>query len=332
MTTQHTKSSCCQAPVRRYGERRRQCCQCLTTWRLSPHKQGRKRKRYSRNLLSKVLLQAQSVNDQLVNYPDLTLNGLQKRVQRLVQSAATRPRDYPQLRGQYILIGDGLWYRLDNQDWVLYLFLLKPRRRNYAYLLDPLILPGKESFANWQMAIETIPNNIKERILAFVSDAFRASDKIIRHYQWLHQLCHFHLIAELQKRRGRKKKTIAGKSIREAIYQIIVQLLQADQPKQIKRLKAQLQRLTAKSECPGKLGMIAREFLKHFDKYQTFLNRPDLTIPRTTSAAESLGKLIRRRTRPLNTPQAIQEWATAFVRLKRTMNCNGQNSIKNQPN
>lgn len=332
MTTQHTNSSCCQAPVQHHGQRRRQCAKCLRTWSISPHKRGRKRQRSSQGLLSKVVLQGQSVETQLSHYPNLTLNGLQKRVQGLIRSAATKDRVYPLLRGQYILIADGLWYSFDNQDWVLYIFLLKPRRRNYAYLLDPLILPGKESYRNWLTAIETIPDNIQRLILAFVSDAFRASDKISQYYQWLHQLCHFHLIAELQKRRGRRKKAIAGRSVRENIYQSVVKLLRTNEPKQINRLKARLRKLTDKLECPAKLAMIAREFLKHFDKYQTYLDYPELTIPRTSSPAESLAKLIRQRTRMLNTPQAVQDWAAAFVRLKRTMKCNGQKSIKNPQN
>lgn len=332
MTTLHLKSLCCGAKLIGYGRRRRQCVNCGKTYTIYPRKRGRKKKQNSKELLKRVVLENQSLSSQLIHYPGLSLRSLQQRVHNLVRSTASKIVNYPKFQGKYILIGDGVWYEFCKEDWVLYLFILKPRRKNYGYLLDPVILPGKESFHNWKVAIETIPKNVRERTIAFVSDNFRASDKIANHFGFIHQLCHFHLIAEIQKRRGKYKYRIFGKSIREDIYQCITSLLLEAQPEKISYLINQLEALHKHPECPRKLGMLTREFLKNLKKYHAYLKYPQYTIPRTTSALESLGNQISKRTKTLPNPQSVQEWSTAYIRLKKIMKCNGQKSIKNQQN
>lgn len=283
-------------------------------------------------MLAKILLDGQSVRSHLIHYPRLTLRALQKRAQRLVRAMVAQPRKYPSLKGPHILIADGLYYRFGGEEWILFLFLLKPRGKDYAYLLDPLIMPGKESFRNWHAALETIPQDARKRIIAFVSDNFTASDMVAKHYGWLHQLCHFHIIAELQRRRGGRKKTIEGRSIREGIYQTVLQLLYVEEQSRLQRLTKHLRALESNPHCPRKVDMIARGFLKDIGKYRAYRDYPELAIPQTSSAAESLIKLVKKRTRHLRTPQAVQEWATALVRLKRVMRCNGQKPSKIQQN
>lgn len=224
----------------------------------------------------------------------------------------------PRLRGSYLLIADGIWYTFEGEEWVLYLLLLKPIRRNYAHLLDPVMLKGRERFSNWQRAIQSIPELTRKCIVAFVSDHFSASERVARYFKWIHQLCHFHLIAELQKRRGRRKTRLAGASIREEIYQCVVHLLSGRNA----TIEQKLRQLISNRECPRKVGMIAREFLRVRHRYWSYLRYPELTIPKTTGAAESLGKLIRKRTWPLRNPTAVLQWAAAFIRLRKNMACN----------
>lgn len=332
MTTQHTKSSCCQALARCYGERRRQCAKCLRTWRKSPHKRGRKRKRVNYNLLSRVLDKQQTINNQLVHYPNCSDDTIYKRFQQALEQYVSKPRTFPKLRGKYILLADAQWYSFDGENWTLYLFLLKPRRRNMAYILDPVILQGGETFKNWSTAIETIPEQVRERIIAFVSDEFRTSVRIADHYGWLHQLCQFHLLSALYRRLGKRKNVIFGKHIREAVYKTVRCLLDEKDPGKIQELKENLKALADDPECPEIITMIATQFLRRFERYRTSLSNPDHTIPRTTSAVESFGKTIRKRTRPLNKQEAVRQWAVAIARHKQKMTCNGQKQRKYQPN
>lgn len=319
MTTIHRVSSCCGGLIRKFGGRRRQCSSCNRTWRVHPHRAGRKWRRVSGALAARVLDRGSPVSHAIMRRTTLTTRALQYRVNRAIKVSAERPRILAPLRGTYSLIGDGVWYTFGGADWVLYLLLLKPRRRNYAILLDPILLPGRETFQNWKVAVESMPEYIRDRISSFVSDHFSSSEKLVRTFGWIHQLCHFHLIAELQKRRGRYKTRLAGASVREDIYQCIVHLLTRDDAEIVRRLR----KLIRHPDCPRKVGMIAREFMRVRDRYRTYLRYPALTIPKTTGAAESLGKLIRKRTWSLRDPTSVLRWATAFIRLKKNMTCNG---------
>lgn len=280
-----------------------------------------------------MVLRVQSAEAQQRLFADRSSSAITKRFRKALARFIRQPARYPLLTGAYTLIADGLWYTFDDTDWVLYVLLLKPRRRNYAYLLDPIILPGRETYDNWSAAIDTIPEDMRARICAFVSDHFKASEKVVRHYGWIHQLCHFHLLAELQKRRGTRKRKIPGHHIREDIYQLVRAILVSEAgAKRDADIKKIVLCINTR-DCPRALGMIVRGFLRALDQYHVYRTYPAHTIPRTTGAAESLSKLIRKRTRPLKTPQAVQDWAVAFCRLRKTITCNGQRTIeKNQPN
>lgn len=325
----HRVSPCCRAPIRKFGGRRRQCTTCKKTWRIYLHRVGRRWRRSAIHLAARVLDRGSPIAHAVARQRTITPRALQYRVSRALKVVVARPRILPVLRGVYTLIADGIWYTFGKQEWVLYLMILKPRRRNYGYLLDPVMLPGRERYENWMAAIDTIPRKTRKHILSFVSDHFSASDLVADTMGWIHQLCHFHLIAELQKRRGRKKWRLRGVSIREEVYQCVVRLLRRDD----RRLTERLITLVARKDCPRKIRMIVREFLRAKDRYAAYRKHPNLTIPNTTGAAESLIKLIRKRTWMLRTPQSILQWATAFVRLRKYIQCNGkQKHRKYQPN
>lgn len=324
MPSKHQCSPCCRARIYRFGGRRRQCARCKRTWRTHPHKRGRKPQRVRKQLAERIISDGQRSRDQQRWYPTVTLRRVQQRVHRRITLSATAPRACAHLRGRYILLGDGLWYRFDGTDYVLYLFLLKPRRRNIATILDPVLLPGREQRTNWEAALDTIPAAIRARVCAFVSDHFRAAEAVVDARGWLHQLCQFHLLKELQKRRGKRKRQLPGAPVREAVYQSILHLLHVDDAAATERLHT----LVDRADCPKKIRMIGREFLRSQERYRTYQRHHALTIPNTTSAVESLGKCIRKRTRSLRTPDAVLLWATAYVRAKQTMTCRGSTPLQ----
>lgn len=256
------------------------------------------------------------------NYPSLP--ALRKRFRSDLEWLTRQPRKYQFNSEKLILLADGLWFRFNKEKWILFLMALKPADDNRAILLDPVLLKGVESYDNWQTVLSTIPEEAKERIVALVSDDFRASDRLAKEHCWIHQLCHFHLIAQLQIRRGRKKSTVEGRNTREDIYQTIRRALITTDEKELARLQLILQRLIRHPVCPKKLEMMVNQFLRSIDKYRAYLLYPELNLPNTNNAAESIGRLIRKSTATLNTPKSLYLWSKALIRLRAEITCNGK--------
>jgi len=302
MKTLHEKSLCCQGKVYRFGNRRRQCSLCGRTWNVWKRKRGRKHRRKDKSLLIKILLEKQTFKQQLRERAGFSISvaGIHKRFRQTLSWFVNQPRKDLLPSGDLILLADGFWFRFKKQDWILYLMALRPVKENTAVLLDPILLPGKESYENWSQVIETIPERAKNQIKAFISDNFRASKRLVKKYKWIHQLCHFHLIAQLQIRRGKRKPTIAGRNIREEIYLTIREALTTTLKQRLKALKENLRILASSSECPKKLAMMTNEFLKELKRFRAFLIYPYLHLPTTTNALEVIGRIIRESCKTLN--------------------------------
>ena len=71
-------------------------------------------------------------------------------------------------------------------QYSLYYMALKPRRRKYVYLLDPLMLKGKESAQGWRTAIATLPPSLRSQIDGFVSDNLAGMITVADEQQWVH--------------------------------------------------------------------------------------------------------------------------------------------------
>lgn len=104
------------------------------------------------------------VSHAVVRQTNLTPRALQYRVSR----ALTIGWRFPRIAGAPRRLHTHCqWYLVHvRQEWVLYLMILKPRRRNYVYLLDPVILPDHERYENWMAAINTIPEHVRKRIIS----------------------------------------------------------------------------------------------------------------------------------------------------------------------
>ena len=66
-----------------------------------------------------------------------------------------------------------------------------------------------------------------------------------------------------------------------------------------------------------------REFFERERDFRAYLIHPKLNLPKTTNAMESTGKLVRAATRTARTPESLKLRAIAFLRLKRSVVCNG---------
>lgn len=213
-------------------------------------------------------------------------------------------------------------------DWVMYVMALKPTNSNHAFYLDPVLLPGKESYERWRQALATIPEPTQKRIKAFVSDGFRGAKLIAREHNWIHQRCHFHLLMALIRRHGRRSYRVKGAGIREKLLGVVRVLLTTTDEVMKRKHILKAQRLLLHPLCPPWIHKQTIEFLRTLDDFRAYLIYPELNLPTTTNAIESSGKIIRKATSTARTPQSVLLRATTFLRLRKSITCNGKFSTK----
>ena len=81
------------------------------------------------------------------------------------------------------------------------------------------------------------------------------------------------------------------------------------------------------SDCgTPRIQTTVREFLNGLPFYRSYLAYPTLGLPRTTNSVESMGRLVRelfRSSRAGSNPDSVLLWATALIRLRPNVTCNG---------
>lgn len=331
MKTLHAKSRCCRAKVYRFGPRRRQCSHCKRTWRVWKKKRGRPRWRSSAGLLQAVFLQQRTLKDIARRYRDVSPRAFSYRFHHLMSRFVSRPIVL-RLPGPLILLIDGLYFRFNRRPWVLYLMALKPRHHNRARFLDPLLFPGREEIGRWSQAIRSVPPTVHKRVRALVSDQIRGVISLAVRRGWVLQLCHFHLISQLQANRGRRSRKIVGKNMREVSYRLVRQALELPDGPKLQRVLGQLKTLLRQPVRARRVRMVVREFLRRTEQFRAYRKHPHLNLPTTTGTVEAMGHIVRdlmRRTRSIRSPRALKLWATAAIRMHPEVMCNGKHF---QPN
>jgi hypothetical protein len=225
-----------------------------------------------------------------------------------------------------VLLADGLWFQFGGTPWVLYLTALKACASRQAVFLDPVLLPGREGAGHWQQVIDAIPAAIRGRICALVADNLPGMQKIARQHHWVLQLCHFHLLLKLQAQRGRMRYRLRGGAVREAIPRLIHQVMELPAGPALNSAVRQLRRL-AQGDCGTRRVQInVRAFLTQITYYRAYLDHPELDLPWTTNAVESMCRLVRemlRSSRAGSNPHSVLLWVTALIRLRPHIVCNG---------
>jgi hypothetical protein len=222
---------------------------------------------------------------------------------------------------------DGLYFRFRGKDWVLYLMAVKPCRQNRAVFLDPVLQAGRENLRGWSQAIATIPAHVHRRIRASVSDEVAGIIRLGTSQGWIVQLCHFHLISRLQNCRGRRNRRLAGRPLREALYQFTRQALELPDGPRFQTVLRELRYLVRQATALRVIRMIVREFLRRIDHFRAYRKYPELDLPTTTGSVEAMGRRVRdlmRQTRSISSPQALHLWATALIRTRPIVMCNGK--------
>lgn len=327
MKSKHAKSPCCGGRVLRFGPRRRQCAECRHTWTVRPRKRGRPSHRTPETSLHRVLVDGLTLGQLFSARPGVELPAYRYRFRQALRRFVALPSSQVIPRGPLVLLADGLWFRFDGVPWVLYLTALKPCRGNVATFLDPLLLPGREGATRWQQAVAAIPPDVACRIRALVADNLPGMRRIALHRGWVLQLCNFHLLLKLQALRHGARYTLRGGAVREEIHRLIRSALELPDGPLLHRTIEQLT-LLANGECgTPRIRTAVREFLNGLPFYRSHLKHPKLGLPRTTNAVESMCRILRelfRSSRAGSNPSSVLLWATALIRLRPRVTCNGQ--------
>ena len=322
MTTQHAKSPCCRGRINHFGKRRRQCSICKHTWRIRQKHRGRKCKRFATALLSRVLLEKHTIAQEK-SIVRLSRSGIAMRYAKAMQSLVNKRHSLHLSSSPYTLLGDGLYFKFKRREWVMYLMAVKSARGKKAYFLDPVLLEGRECYERWVKAVATIPPNVKSRVCAFVSDGFRGSQLLSEQNYWLHQRCHFHLLANMVRGKGKRRYRIRSSRLRDTLVETTRIILSSRDTHLLAQARETMRRLIRRLTCPPYIRKQALEFLEREQDFRTYLRYSKLNLPTTTNAIESTGRIVRRATRTARTPQSLLLRATAFLLLKRYVICNG---------
>src|SRR5579883_1121319 len=315
------KSHCCGATIRRFAERRRQCCKCLRTWRIRTKKRGRPKHRNGERLVCRVLLKRRSLTE-LAREKGLTRQAMSYRFLRALERRSTEPAVIA--TGDAILLVDGLWFRFRRRPWVLYLMATRPINGDTAIFLEPLMLPGPESKTAWLRALETIPLAHRARIRALVCDNFVGSRSIAQANNWVLQLCHFHLIAQLRRRLGYGNLKTPARLMRQHAYRLIRTALDTPNEAQVDSITFTLKQLVREAIGARRYANLVRQFLRRLSDYRAYQRHPHLRLPKPTGSAESLRRVLRdltRRTRGISSPTALQLWMKHYIELRPQISC-----------
>lgn len=327
MNTKHAKSPCCQFQVRRFGHRRRQCGLCKKTWSIRPKKRGRPIIRISSNVLSQIFLNRYTLRQLVQRRPNVGLFNFRHRFRQALGRFVARPCPQKIPSGPLTLLADGLVFHFHKRPWVLYLTALKSCAGTKAIFLDPILLSGNEGAFRWERVFATIPSSAKSRIRALVVDNLNGMKRISKHEGWHLQLCHFHLTLKFQIQYRRRKRALRGGVVRDEIYQLVRQVLDASTEPMLEKALSRLTQLSQISCGTPRIQAVVREFLQSVKYYRAYRTHPELNLPITTNTVESMCCIIRdllRRNRCASSPQSLLRWTTALIRLRQNLICNGR--------
>lgn len=293
---------------------------------MRPRKRGRPAHRTATTLLRRVLVEGFTLSQLFSRRPGVELPAYRYRFRQALLRFVARPAPQKIPRGPLVLLADGLWFQFDGVPWVLYLTALKPCNSDNATFLDPMLLQGKEGATRWQKVVAAIPPQPMRRIRAIVVDNLPGMHKLAAQHGWGLQLCHFHLLLKLQAQRRSMRYSLRGGSVREEIYRLIRSALALPAGRRLARILERLRRLSQGDCGTQRIQTTVREFLKGLRLYRLYLDQPHLSLPHTTNSVESMGRLLRemlRSSRAGSNPASVLLWATAFIRMRPQIRCNG---------
>jgi hypothetical protein len=198
-----------------------------------------------------------------------------------------------------------------------------PIESNQAWILEPVLLPGKETGYKWKQVIMGILKELRSHICAMVSYGFKGGNTLDRKHGWAFQRYHFHLTVLLKDRHGKKDDVVA-----HTIEKKITRILQMRDWKEIETSLLGLRHLAESQQGPQRIKGIARDFIYHIQDFFCFMNYPEYHLPTTNKSMESYASLFRDKLYNISTPKALGLWIRGFIKLRKRIKCNGHLSTK----
>lgn len=325
MEKYHAKSPCCGAKFHRFGKRRRQCSRCGKTWRIRRKKIGRKTDRVSPQVALRYLR-----HETPSLYARARMKGIaDDRLRRhLVKSRDRLLRivRWPVLprRKPLIAVADAMLAFVDNAWYTFYLILLRKNIDRQAVIVRPYVCRGLETFTGWNSAFTRLPPITKSAVAALVCDGHNGLVTTAKREGWIIQRCHFHLIARLQSRRSKWRLSRHGREGR-ILYGLVHRVITHHNASQIIPDVEILKQL-GKAVDSKELKSIILGFIAHYQDYRSYLTYPELNLPRTSNAAESLISCVQQlcnRARGFRTIASLKAWVETVLKYKQRVTCNG---------
>lgn len=323
----HEKSPCCQGQIRRFGKRRRQCSVCKKTWRVWKKKTGRKKIRTSPDFFNRYLDHRTPSLRGLArqrNLPEWFLKYRLKISRRKFVSKTSwppLPQDEPLLA-----IADAAIQFVEGSFYTFYFILIRRVNDDFACPAPPYIRKGSEVAAGWYEAFRLLPEGTESSILALICDGHGGLTSLGKQRHWIVQRCHFHLIARIQSRRS-KWKFSRHRAEGKLIYKLVKKVLTIKREKSIPKYLSKIKQLALLPTTSWELKTTLLGFTKHYRDYRSYIYHPELHLPRTTNAIESVIGGIRnicRRAKGFRTLESFTNWTVAFLKAKRKFKCRGQ--------
>ncbi|MBI2644624.1 transposase [Candidatus Uhrbacteria bacterium] len=225
--------------------------------------------------------------------------------------------------GKLILILDDIYFSLEDEEYICQILLARPVSGEFARLRGLVLVKGDESHEHWEDAFEKILTPMEEsQICAIVADGLHGLVSLSNERGWAYQRCHFHLLKDLKNICGGHRG--ASRKRRLKIVQYVRAILDTPDERVAKRLVQSLKRLIAHPDCPGSVRKKISGFLKHLSRFRTCYHYPELLLPKTSNAAECVGRLIRERLGQMhgvNSVKALVYWLDVILREHPKIHC-----------
>lgn len=327
----HVKSICCGEKIRKFGKNRRQCCSCKKTWRIRPKKRGRKKIRTSSNFAFKIFNTRMTVK-QMARISGLSERKYQYRTKISLENLNTKKLfDYIPAKGTLVAVVDGLWVNSNGKRIVIYLCALKPVNSSIAYLIPPVLISGAETSKKWKDVFAGIPEQIKCRIKAMVCDGVTGLARQRDKGGLIFQRCQFHFLKVLERFKGTSNSNVKNKKMRLEVFNLIKESMNISNNNRFRIILKRLKKIFKNPKCPKYVGIHLRDFLVNHIDFRACIIYPNLDLPGTTSAMESLCGSIRERlfiSKGFKTEGSLRRWVNGLILERRIITCRS----KNQPN
>jgi hypothetical protein len=320
----HAKSPCCGAKIIRFGERRKQCTQCHKTWRKRKKKRGRKQKRVSKTIVEKYFSNTLPSFYGKAKERGAKTDSDEYRLQKS-RDLFLRTTDYPDFpeNGPLILIADAKRKKICGKMTTVYIILVRAVSETTAVVHRPHVEEGTESVAGWDRAFDTLPESVKNRVLALVCDGHRGLVYSSKWRGWKLQRCHFHLLKSLIVRRS-ARSTRGYAAIGTKILSLARMILITKDEDLLTRSISEIEAIGWETKS-GSLRAIVSGFLNHLDEYRTYLLFPELRLPRTSNSGESFISGLQKvfsRAHGFSTKKSFILWTECYVKWRRKIACN----------